>query len=66
MLLIIGGRYLTFSSIYGIRLYWILGAVLGVRLALLKGNEFVRGLLRIIVFLTILKLAYQVATDYLF
>lgn len=29
MLLIIGGRYLTFSSIYGIRLYWILGAILG-------------------------------------
>lgn len=47
-------------------LFNVLGAVLGVRLALLKGNEFVRGLLRIIVFLTILKLAYQVATDYLF
>jgi len=30
MLLIIGGRYLTFASIYGLRLYWILGAVLGV------------------------------------
>lgn len=30
MLLIIGGRYLTFASIYGIKLYWILGAVLGV------------------------------------
>ena len=29
MLMIIGGRYLTFSSIYGNRLYWILGAVLG-------------------------------------
>ena len=29
MLLIIGGRYLTFASIYGIRLYWILGAILG-------------------------------------
>lgn len=29
MLLIIGGRYLTFASIYGIRIYWILGAVLG-------------------------------------
>jgi uncharacterized membrane protein YfcA len=47
-------------------LFNVLGAVLGVRLALLKGNEFVRGLLRIIVFLTILKLAYQVANDYLF
>jgi hypothetical protein len=30
MLLIIGGRYLTFASIYGIRLYWMLGAILGV------------------------------------
>ena len=30
MLLIIGGRYLTFSTIYGTKLYWILGVVLGV------------------------------------
>ena len=29
MLLIIGGRYLTFESIYGIKLYWVLGAILG-------------------------------------
>jgi hypothetical protein len=29
MLLIIGGRYLTFVTIYGLRIYWILGAVLG-------------------------------------
>lgn len=29
MLLIIGGRYLTFASIYGLKIYWILGAVLG-------------------------------------
>ena len=29
MLLIIGGRYLTFASIYGNRVYWILGAALG-------------------------------------
>lgn len=35
MLLIIGGRYLTFSSIYGIRLYWILGASLGIAAYLL-------------------------------
>jgi len=35
MLLIIGGRYLTFSSIYGLKLYWILGAVLGVSAYLL-------------------------------
>lgn len=28
MLLVIGGRYLTFSTIYGTRLYWACGAVL--------------------------------------
>ncbi len=39
MLLIIGGRYLTFSSIYGMRLYWILGAVLGVAAYLLFYNS---------------------------
>lgn len=44
----------------------VLGSMVGVRLALLKGNEFVRGLLRIIVLLIILKLAYQVASEYLF
>ncbi|SDM43515.1 hypothetical protein SAMN05421813_11235 [Daejeonella rubra] len=35
MLLIIGGRYLTFASIYGLRLYWILGAILGLAAYLL-------------------------------
>jgi len=39
MLLIIGGRYLTFSSIYGIRLYWILGAILGAAAYLLFYNS---------------------------
>ena len=39
MLLIIGGRYLTFSSIYGIKLYWILGASLGVAAYLLFYNS---------------------------
>ncbi|MBW8362710.1 MAG: hypothetical protein K0M56_11060 [Kaistella sp.] len=29
MLLIIGGRYLTFASLYGQRMYWILGGILG-------------------------------------
>lgn len=28
MLLIIAGRYLTFSTLYGMRVYWLLGAVL--------------------------------------
>ena len=35
MLLIIGGRYLTFASIYGLKLYWILGAALGMAAYLL-------------------------------
>ena len=43
----------------------VLGAVVGVRLALLKGNTFVRGLLRIIVLSTILKLGYQIIREYL-
>lgn len=47
-------------------LFNVLGAVIGVRLALLKGNEFVRTLLRMIVFMTILKLAYQVGDEYFF
>lgn len=47
-------------------LFNVFGAVVGVRLALLKGNTFVRGLLRIIVLMTILKLGYQIAAEYLF
>jgi hypothetical protein len=37
MLLAIGGRYLTFRTLYGLRLYWLLGGVLcmaGIALAL--------------------------------
>lgn len=30
MLLIIAGRYLTFSTLYGMRVYWLLGAILAV------------------------------------
>lgn len=29
MLLIIGGRYLVFATLYGMRLYWVLGIALG-------------------------------------
>lgn len=29
MMMIIAGRYLTFTSIYGLRIYWVLGAILG-------------------------------------
>ncbi len=58
----------TFLFNYAIpmMIFNILGASLGVRLALLKGNEFVRGLLRVIVLLTILKLSHQVISEYLF
>lgn len=30
MLMIIGGRYLTFNTIFGNRIFWVLGAVLGI------------------------------------
>lgn len=39
MMLIIGGRYLTFQTLYGLRLYWVLGAVLcaaGLALAMMR------------------------------
>ncbi len=42
----------------------ITGAMVGVRLAILKGNEFVRGLLRAIVLLTILKLGFDLYRVY--
>lgn len=41
MLLTIGGRYLVFATIYGMRLYWALGLILaaaGVGLALLRAS----------------------------
>ena len=47
MLLIIGGRYLTFTSIYGTRLFWILGAILGMAAYLLftaKAQPFISAL----------------------
>ncbi len=39
MLMVIGGRYLTFQTLYGLRAYWALGAVLciaGLGLALVR------------------------------
>ena len=39
MLLVIGGRYLTFQTLYGLRTYWVCGAVLcitGLALALAR------------------------------
>lgn len=43
----------------------ISGALVGVRLALLKGNGFVRGLLRAVVLATILKLGYDILVNQL-
>lgn len=47
MMLIIGGRYLTFASIYGLRLYWGLGTLLGVGAYLLfslRASDFTSAL----------------------
>jgi hypothetical protein len=47
MLLIIGGRYTVFATIYGMRLYWLLGIALvaaGFGLAVLKASAFVGAL----------------------
>ncbi len=44
MLLIIGGRYLTFGTIYGMRFYWVLGFALagaGIALAMLNAQPLV-------------------------
>ena len=30
MLLVIGGRYLTFQTLYGLRIFWLLGAILAI------------------------------------
>ena len=41
MLLVIGGRYLVFSTIYGMRFYWVLGLALagaGVGLGMLRAT----------------------------
>lgn len=35
MLLIIGGRYLTFTSLYGLKVYWLLGGMLAATATLL-------------------------------
>lgn len=53
-----------FSYALPMMLFNVGGALLGVKLALLKGNEFVRGLLRGVVFITIFKLGYDVLKDY--
>ena len=64
LLFVLKGKFL-FEYALPMMLFNVGGAFLGVGLALLKGNEFVRLLLRGIVFLTILKLAYDIFKDYL-
>jgi uncharacterized membrane protein YfcA len=64
LLFAIKGKFL-FEYALPMMLFNVGGALLGVKLALLKGNEFVRGLLRGIVFATILKLGYDVVKIYL-
>ncbi len=64
LLFVLKGKFL-FSYALPMMLFNVGGALLGVKLALLKGNEFVRLLLRGIVFLTILKLAFDIFKDYL-
>lgn len=64
LLFSIKGTFL-FEYALPMMLFNVGGALLGVKLALLKGNEFVRGLLRGIVLLTIVKLGYDVFKDYL-
>ena len=47
MLLVIGGRYLTFQSVYGLSVYWILGVMLcaaGIALALVRAPVAVSAL----------------------
>ena len=44
MMLVIGGRYLTFQTLYGLRVYWMLGALLGavgLALALIRAQPVV-------------------------
>ncbi|WP_408099211.1 sulfite exporter TauE/SafE family protein [Peredibacter sp. HCB2-198] len=57
------GKFL-FSYAIPMMLFNVGGAMLGVKLALLKGNTFVRGLLRGVVLMTILKLGYDVFKDF--
>lgn len=44
MLLVIGGRYITFQTLYGLRLYWVFGALLiaaGFAMAVVRGQPAV-------------------------
>ncbi len=63
LLFVMKGAFLI-HIVLPLMVFNVLGAFLGVRLALLKGNKFVRGLLRAIVFATIFKMGYEVLGDY--
>lgn len=63
LLFAVKGSFL-FKFAIPMMLFNVGGALLGVKLALLKGNTFVRGLLRGVVFATILKLGYDLFKYY--
>ncbi|RYE56453.1 MAG: hypothetical protein EOP48_07990 [Sphingobacteriales bacterium] len=74
MLLIIGGRYITFASIYGLKVYWILGAVLGVAAFLLFSfkvqsfgslltGSFIEMLFGLLMFVSFRKAAEKVGSE---
>lgn len=67
MLMIIGGRYLTFASLYGMRIYWLLGALLAAAATLLfvtQSGAFysaLSGALTEIIFGTVLFITFRKA-----
>lgn len=65
LLFVLKGAFLI-NIVLPLMFFNVFGAFLGVRMALLKGNKFVRGLLRVMIFLTILKMGYEVMRDHLF
>lgn len=69
MMIIIGGRYLTFASIYGLRIYWVLGSILGLTayaLFTLQAGAFIAALtggLIEIIFSIIIYIQYKYKRD---
>lgn len=64
MLLVIGGRYLTFQTLYGLRVYWACGAILCVAalaLALTRAPAFVGAFTGAAIELTFAALVYNQA-----
>ncbi len=59
LLFVMKGTFLLHLA-FPMMIFNVAGAYLGVKLALIKGNKFVRGLLRTIVLITVIKLSYEV------